>query len=462
MSERSNRSSLYILEPLVRKFPEVQPPRRHVSFKEKLMWSGLALTIYLIMAQITLYGMEERALNYFGQLQYVLASRAGTLMQLGIGPVVTAGIVLQLVVGANLVGLNLQEARDKALFTGLQKILALLVGVFQASAFVFSGSLTGGQILGMGRMMFLVLQMVIGVTVVLFLDEVVSKYGFGSGISLFIAGGVSATVFWRAFNPGIGGALGAIPNFIVALMEGTPAALSDAFFRSGPASGMMGVVATVVVFLIVIYAVNMRVEIPLSYTRYGGMRGKYPIKFLYASVIPVILSTVVFTNVSIMARVTNLKFLGTFGPNGNATGGLYYYLRSPQGLEQVISEPFHALLYLGVLVVFCMGFAWLWVQMTNMAPSDVANQLKRSGMSIPGFRRDTRIMENMLARYITPVTLMGGGFVGALAAGANFLGALSSGTGILLAVSIIYRLYREMAREQLAEMFPAARRLLGE
>jgi preprotein translocase subunit SecY len=109
-----------------------------------------------------------------------------------------------------------------------------------------------------------------------------------------------------------------------------------------------------------------------------------------------------------------------------------------------------------------MGFAWLWTQMTNMAPSDVADQLKRSGMSIPGFRRDKRIMENMLARYITPVTLLGGAFVGALAAGANFLGALSSGTGILLAVSIIYRLYQEIAKEQLAEMFPAARRLLGE
>lgn len=451
MEERPLRSKLYILEPLVQKLPEVRSPKRHIPFKEKLMWSGLALVIYLVMTRITLYGGAEEAINYFGQLQYVLASRAGTLMQLGIGPIVTSGIIMQLLVGANLIGLDLHNPRDKALFTGTQKILAIVVGAFQASAFVLSGALTTSGT-SFGILAFLVVQLVIGVVVVLFLDEMVSKYGFGSGISLFIAGGVSATVFWQAFDPtSVGGAThGAVPFFISALMEGTPAALNDAFFRSLP--NMMGVIATIVVFLIVIYAVNMRVEIPLSYSRYGGMRGRYPIRFLYASVIPVILSTVVFTNFQIIGRVLGdpLRHFAN------------YYLQSPNGIGQVMDDPIRAVFYMGVLMMFCMGFAWLWVQMTNMAPSDVADQLKRSGMSIPGFRRDTRIMENMLARYITPVTLLGGAFVGLLAAGANFLGALSSGTGILLAVSIVYRLYREIAKEQLAEMFPAARRLLGE
>ena len=460
MAGRPTKSSLYALEPLIRKFPEVRAPKRHVPFKEKLMWSALALIIYLVMSEITLYGAGDAA-NYFGQLQYVLASRAGTLMQLGISPIVTSGIIMQLLVGANLINLDLHNGRDKALFTGTQKILAIIVGIFQASAFVLSGAISSPGA-GAGMLLFLILQLVVGVAVVLFLDELVSKYGFGSGISLFIAGGVSATVFWQAFNPisTQGVFPGAVPNFIQALTQGSPAALSDAIFRTQYPS-MLGVIATIVVFLIVIYAVNMRVEIPLSYSRYGGMRGKYPIKFLYASVIPVILSTVVFTNVSILARVTNLSFLGTFD-GGGVTGGLYYYLTAPQGISQVVAEPFRALFYLGVLTLFCMGFAWLWVQMTNMSSSDVADKIKRSGMSIPGFRRDTRIMENMLSRYITPVTFLGGAFVGALAAGADFLGALGSGTGILLTVSIIYRLYREIAKEQLSEMFPAARRLLGE
>ncbi len=465
MAEGPAKSSLYALEPLIRKFPEVRSPKRHVSFKEKLMWSGLAMIIYLIMTRITLYGIpSQEAGIYFGQLQYVLASRAGTIMQLGIGPIVTSGIIMQLLVGADLINLDLHERRDKALFTGTQKILALIVGAFQASAFVFSGALTRGPA-SLSLMLFLVFQLIIGVSVVLFLDELVSKYGFGSGISLFIAGGVSMTVFWQAFSPMSipqGNAfIGAIPNFIASIMSGNPALISTAFFRPGAAAGIIGVIATIIIFLIVIYAVNIRVEIPLSYSRFKGMRGKYPIKFLYASVIPVILSQVIFTNVSILARVTGIELLGKF-EGGNVVGGLYYYLSSPAGWEQTLQDPLRAVIYMVALVVMCMGFAWLWVKMTNMAPSDVADQLKRSGMSIPGFRKDTRVMENMLKRYITPVTLLGGAFVGALAAGADFLGALGSGTGILLTVSIVYRLYKEIAKEQLSEMFPAARRLLGE
>ncbi|KXB02037.1 preprotein translocase subunit SecY, partial [candidate division MSBL1 archaeon SCGC-AAA261F19] len=211
----------------------------------------------------------------------------------------------------------------------------------------------------------------------------------------------------------------------------------------------------------VIYAESMRVEIPLAYSRFGGMRGRYPIKFIYASVIPVILSLVLFTNVRILALVTGFPFLGTF--SGTApVGGLYYYLSPPTGISGVLADPIRAVVYMVILMGTCMVFAWLWVQMTNMGPRDVAQQLKRSGMSIPGFRRDTRVIERYLGRYITPVTLLGGATVGALAAGANFLGALSSGTGILLTVSIIYRLYQEIARERVAEMFPAARSLLGE
>lgn len=454
MSERPIRSSLYALEPLVRKLPEVEVPKRHISFNEKLLWSGLALVIFLVMGQIPLYGIvKERLVNVFGGLQFVLASRTGTLMQLGISPIVTAGIIMQLLVGANIVDLDLSHRRDKALFTGVQKILAIVVGTFQASAFVLSGAFGTLGALGTGMICFLILQLVIGVLAVLYLDELVSKYGFGSGIGLFIAGGVSMTVFWQAlgFNPFTWTPTGAIPKFI---------ALGDFWGRPS----MMGLIATIIIFFIVIYAESMRVEIPLAYSRFGGMRGRYPIKFIYASVIPVILSMVLFTNVRILAMVTGWSPLGTFD-GGTPTGGLYYYLSSPRGIHGVngvAADPIRAVVYIGILMGACMAFAWLWVQMTNMGPGDVAQQLKRSGMSIPGFRRDTRIMENMLGRYITPVTLLGGATVGALAAGANFLGALSSGTGILLTVSIIYRLYQEISRERVAEMFPAARRFLAE
>lgn len=453
MSERSSRSKLYLLEPLVQKLPEVEVPKRHIRFKEKLMWTGIALIIFLVMSQIPLYGMTREALDLFGHLRYVLASSVGTLMQLGIGPIVTAGIVMQLLAGTKLIGLDLGNPRDRALFTGVQKIAAIVIGVVQATAFVLAGTFGPTTEMIIPQVIFLVFQLSLGVIVVIYLDELVSKYGFGSGISLFIAGGVSATIFWQALSFGRinGFFVGAIPNFFSAIISGSPEAISTAFTR-GYAPNMIGVIATILIFFIVVYAESMRVEVPLAYTRYGGLRGRYPIKFIYTSVIPIILALVLFTNFQILGRIVGDPIEGFVNT----------YLVSPQGLGEVAADPIRAVAYMIILIIACMAFAWLWMKMTNMAPKDVAKQLKQSGMSIPGFRRDTKIMEKMLARYINPITLIGGAAVGMIAAGADFLGALGSGTGILLTVSIIYRLYEEIAKERFSEMFPAARKLLGE
>jgi len=84
-----------------------------------------------------------------------------------------------------------------------------------------------------------------------------------------------------------------------------------------------------------------------------------------------------------------------------------------------------------------------------------------SGLQIPGFRRDQRVLEKVLNRYIMPLTIMGGLAVGLLAATADLSGALSRGTGILLTVMIIYRLYEEIAQQHMMDMNPAMRKMMG-
>ena len=445
------KSRLYALQPLVRLLPEVEVPKRHISFKEKFMWCGLALVLFLVMCQIPLYGIERRTESFFGELRYVLASHAGSLMELGIGPIVTAGIILQLLVGSKIIGLDLHEPEDRALFTGVQKLLAMIMAVFEGSMLVFGGWYGS---LSSSCMVFLILQLFLGALVVLYLDELVSKYGFGSGIGLFIVAGVASTVFWQAFSPftQYGETVGAVPSFVQTLAAG--GGLQNFFFRGYSPVGLMptmfGLVATIVIFFVVVYANSIRVEIPLAYGRFGGIRGRYPLRFFYASVIPVILAMAVFANIRILA--------GIFHP----LKGLEYYIAAPHGIYSVAADPLRAVVYFCILVGLCMGFAWLWISMTGMGPRDVAEGLDRSGMLIPGFRRDIRVMERVLSRYIFALTLLGGAAVGALSAVADFMGALGSGTGILLTVGIIYSLYEEITRERVAEMFPAFRRFFGE
>jgi preprotein translocase subunit SecY len=439
--EEKLRSRIYALEPVVRRMPEVAVPKRRVPFRERFMWTAIALIVFFLMTQIPLFGITQAG-DFFGQLRFVLASHSGTLMELGIGPIVTAGIIMQLLVGSKIVGLNLSDAEDRALFTGVQKFLAVVMAIFEGSMLVLAGNYGRGMSLLSTPALLIVLQLTLGAVVVIYLDEVVSKYGFGSGVSLFIAGGVAMTVVWQSFNP----VTGIVPNFIGAAIGGEDVVSS--FFRSN-LPNMMGLIATILVFLVVVYAESMRIEIPLAYGRFGGVRGRYPIRFLYTSNIPVILAMTVFANLRIFAALFNAPWIT-------------YFTSAPNGPFQVGADPIRALVYMAILVLISTGFAWLWVNMSGMGPRDVAKQLDDSGMLIPGFRRDVRVMEWVLSRYIMTAALLGGAFVAFLSAGADFLGALGSGTGILLTVGIMYGLYQDIAKEQMAEMFPAMRRLFGE
>jgi len=450
------------LMPLFRFLPEVEIPKRHVPFKEKVTWSAIILIIYYLLGEVPLYGMTQAAQDQFGYFKSVLATEAGTLITLGIGPVVMAGIFMQLFQGADILHFDLTTHEGKTLFQGSQKMLAIFLCIFESAMYVWSGAF------GMPDApvrTFLVVQMALGAFLVLLMDEVVTKWGFGSGISLFIAGGVAKDIFWKMFSfleveefPGQ--FIGAIPDFIRSIVAGTPT-----WTRTG-LPDMMQVFFTLLIFLVVVYAESMRVEIPLSYGKFKGVRGRYPIRFIYASVIPVILTSAMIASANLVTRLINSRFgiaiLGTFDSRGNPEGGLMYYLSSPVGLDEVVQDPIRAATYLAVMVGGCILFATLWIELTNMGPKAVAERLQQSGMQIPGFRRDPRIVEKVLNRYIPKVTIMGGATIGLLASIANFTNALGTGTGILLTVGIVYRLYEDLMREQMSEMFPALRTFLGE
>jgi preprotein translocase subunit SecY len=450
-------SFIEALAPIVRFLPEVTSPKRHISFKERISWSAIILVIYFVLSEIPLYGLPASIEDMFAGFRTVLAGNSGTLLHLGIGPIVTAGIVMQLLAGSDLLNFDLSTHRGKALFQGTQKLLAVFLCFFEAILFAFAWRY---QVSG-SMLAFLIIQMGIGAMFLLMMDEVVTKWGFGSGVSLFIAARVSGQVFWQAFSPlrdESGQFLGAIPDFISKIIGGETAGI---FTRPAPYPDVTSFMFTIIVFLIVVYFEAMRIEIPLAYGKYKGIRGRYPIKFIYASNIPMILTVALFANVRVLAQVTGLNILGSFGQNDAVTGGLLYYLTPPRSLSAVAAEPLRGLVYLVIVVLFCVLFAKLWIELTNMGPKAVAKRLQSSGMQIPGFRKDIRILEKILSRYIPHVTVMGGAFVGFIAVFADFTGALGTGTGILLTVGIIYRMYEQLAKEQASELFPALRQFLG-
>ncbi len=217
------------------------------------------------------------------------------------------------------------------------------------------------------------------------------------------------------------------------------------------------------VFLVVVYAQSMRVEIPLSYGGVKGARGKYPLKFIYASIMPVILASALLLNVQLFASMfqkLGFPILGTIS-NGQAITGLAYLLTPPYGLGVLFIDPLRVLVYGIVFTLMCIGFSVLWVELSGIGPKEVAKQLHGMGMQIPGFRSSRTQFERILKKYIPVITVLGGTFVGLLAFGADLTGALGGGTGVLLTVGIVYQLYEEIAQEQLMDMHPMLRNFLG-
>ncbi|RBQ23239.1 Protein translocase subunit SecY [Candidatus Methanobinarius endosymbioticus] len=449
------------LKPLFSILPEVKTPIHRQDFKEKLKWTAIVLALYFFLTQIPLYGLSPLAVDQFAQMRAVMAGSFGSILTLGIGPIVTSSIVLQLLVGAKILKLDLSRHEDKATFQGTQKILAIVFTVFEAAVLVYTGSLipTDNSLLGL-----LMLQLIIGALLILFLDEVVSKWGFGSGIGLFIAAGVSEAIMVGTFNflptkvsPGV--MPGMIPKFIQSVASGSP-----------DLTILIPFIATIGVFLIAVYGESMRVEIPISHGQvkgHGRIRGsvaKYPLKFIYASNMPVILTSALLVNVSLMASVfekIGFPILGHVA-NGKAIDGLAYYLTTPSSLGVVLTDPLKVLIYGVFFTGFCILFSWLWVEMSGLGAKEVSKQLYNSGIQIPGFRSSKRQLYKILKKYISALTVLGGAFVGLLAFGADLTQAVGGGTGVLLTVGIIYKLYEEIAQEQLIDMHPMLRKFLGD
>lgn len=478
---------LGMFKPLSRFIFEVKPPERKVGFNEKLFWTALALILYLVMSEVPLFGIAMGGEDPFRFLRVIFASNRGSLMELGIGPIVTAGLVLQLLAGSGMISCDFSNPDDRGLFTVASKVFSLLFIAFQASAYIIGGMF---QVTDVRISIIIFIQLLVAGVVIMLLDELIQKgWGIGSGISLFIMGGVVQTILWSALNPlgpmGDGFSHGVIVALFQALMSGSP--LGNIFLNRVDATGnalnlptMLGFFVTIAVFLVVIYMEGVRVELPISYAGYRGFRSRYPIKLLYVSNLPVIFAAALFANIYFFSQLlwnnynpgnTNffLNLLGMYKAvptSGGQTqvvpvGGLVYYVTSPQNLSGVAGDPARALIYTTILVAFCIVFSITWLEVGGLGPKTVAKQLVDSGMQIPGFRRSQRTIEMILKRYIPIVAVLGGVIVGLLAAVADFLGAFGTGTGILLTVGILYQYYQLLMQEQVAEMYPALRGLLG-
>jgi protein transport protein SEC61 subunit alpha len=194
-------------------------------------------------------------------LRMMLASNKGSLMELGIQPIITSGMILQLLQGANIIKVNMQDKEERELFQSAQKLAGLLVTLGEAVAYVSSGVYGTWAQLGVINAVLIVAQLFFAGVLVMLLDELLQKgYGLGSGISIFIACNISETILWKSFSPmtitagqetEFEGAIIAFFHFLITRSNKLEA-LQKSFYRQ-TAPNLLNLIATAGVILLVIY-----------------------------------------------------------------------------------------------------------------------------------------------------------------------------------------------------------------
>ncbi|MBS7612051.1 preprotein translocase subunit SecY [Candidatus Bathyarchaeota archaeon] len=455
---------------------EVKKPEKKVSFISKLLWTFFALLIYYVMSETPIYGISYRGLyDPLIAARVIFASTHGTLMELGIGPIVTGGLILQLLVGSGIVECDLSNPEDRALYTTANRFMSILMTIFQAIVYILGGVY---GMLSIEASILVFIQLLAAGVIVILLDEMVQKWGLGSGISLFILAGVAKQIWWFGFSPlpGIandGKLFGALPAFIEGLVKGED--VVKAFMRSGAENtpNMVGFISTVVTFLVIIYLEGVRIEIPISYARFRGFRARFPIKLLYVSVIPVIFTSALLANFFVGLRFIWARFnpsnqdfwlniMAQFNPETMEPmkDCIAYYLSSPRSLSVAVEDPVRTIVYIALFVSLCVVFSIMWIEVGGMGPKNVAEQLIDAGVQIPGRRRTVKSIESIIGKYVPIVAVLGGALIGLIAVVSDLFNVFGSGTGVLLSVDIAYQYYQLLVQERVVDMYPALRPIL--
>ncbi|KAG6577031.1 Protein transport protein Sec61 subunit alpha, partial [Cucurbita argyrosperma subsp. sororia] len=410
---------------------------------EFFIWLGRSF--HFSLSQLPLYGIHSTTgADPFYWMRVILASNRGTVMELGITPIVTSGMVMQLLVGSKIIEVDNNVREDRALLNGAQKLLGILIAVGEAVAYVLSGMYGSVSQLGVGNAILIIVQLCFAGIVVICLDELLQKgYGLGSGISLFIATNMCENIIWKAFSPttinsGRGaefeGAVIALFHLLITRTDKVRA-LREAFYRQN-LPNVTNLLAT----------------------------GSYPIKLFYTSNMPIILHSALVSNLYFISQLLYRKYSGNFlvnllgiwkeseYSNGQSVpvGGLAYYITPPSSLADMAANPFHALFYLVFMLSACALFSKTWIEVSGSSAKDVAKQLKEQQMVMPGHRESN--LQKELNRYIPTAAAFGGMCIGALTVLADFMGAIGSGTGILLAVTIIYQYFETFEKEKVSEL----------
>ncbi len=446
--------------------PAVEKPSRTPPLPTRLMWTALTVILYLVMSEIPLYGVygvQQQGQGGFALAQMLLGMNFGSLMTLGIGPIVTAGIVLEVLVGGGLIELDLTKPHDREVFMGAQRTLSIIFALLEAAAYAVGCRFWMSTLGAAGTCpvsawvkLLVVLQLTFATLLLMWFDEMVRNgWGIGSALSLFIVANVAKGMAWQFAGP-VRLRENQYYGWLVNVIENH----DPSILRLG-LPDLVGLIATIAIIMILTYFQLMRVYIPVTSPRYGSIKTRIPLNFIYVTNIPILFVAIVVADTQVFAQMAQ----ATLGPDNILAKSLMFLyrdvLRPPRGLLMTLQEPLHTLVFAISWLILGLLFGFIWVEIAGLSPRQQAENLIKSGMELPGVRKNVKLLEKILARYIYPLTVISSLLVTLIAIVADIFGAYGSGSGLVLLVGIVYSFYETLMYERTLEMYPMLQRLIG-
>jgi|JI6StandDraft_1071083.scaffolds.fasta_scaffold11009_2 protein transport protein SEC61 subunit alpha len=131
---------LRLMAPLIKYVPLLEPPKGQISLQTKTIITAATLIVYLASCQIPLLGISRvEGADPLGWVRAILASSRGSLMELGISPIITAGWFMNFAGFFKLIDLSNATTREQQSYKVLEKLLTLIVAFGEAVGAVTIG-----------------------------------------------------------------------------------------------------------------------------------------------------------------------------------------------------------------------------------------------------------------------------------------------------------------------------------
>lgn len=441
--------------------PEIEFPDEKISLDEKVIFT-IGSGLLFILSQLPIYGLvKDATLNMadpYPALRPLFALEQGSLLELGLLPIITSAFAWQIAAGLRLVNVNFNYAQDRELFQSAQKLTAVFLASVFAIGLIASGYynpvLAGfsEESTPYGSYALIFVQIVGWNFLLNLIAEVIDKgYGFGSGPLCFIALNAATqlvrdVVGLEAVTAVPGGepeTYGVVTYLIRALFSMDLKTIKDAFvgifYRSG-FPNLPSILILVVTGLATIVLQNFRIELPVRSNKARGSANVYPIRLLYTGALPVLFAFTVLANAQLFFHFASIavepfypvvgNVLETRSETGAVVSGISFYLSSPASFTESVLSPIRAVVFSSSVVVLATSFAAFWAQVSGSSPKDIAKTFKDQSIIIAG-KRDVSIAKEL--SRVVPVASVTGAFA---LAGVALVGELLGASGKTVAVTV--------------------------